>query len=574
MAFQKQILFLSLVIFFTIFSMAESHSEQIVSSASDSLKANTFTQNQIALSDSIVNYGKLFLNTPYHYGSPGTSTFDCSGFTSYVFRNFGYDLQRSSFDQSKQFDTVERSDLKAGDLVFFSGRRRSKRVGHVGIVISAKGNGEFKFIHAAVHTGVTISNSTEEYYTKRFLKASRVLAANPLLSVVHRLFSTKKPVDEPDKLTQIAIQTKTQSVTPVQSTVKQTKRIIPAEYHRVKSGETLSAIARKYGMTTSELKRKNNIKGNKLSIKQHLKVKDEETILVSETVQTPINKSNGLSDNKLTISKADNSKSDKFVSTTQGNVKIYTVKKGETLFSISKLYNITIDDLKKINGISTGKIHIGQELKLSQPVTEAKSVAVTNVESPQMATSHKVISGESLFSISKMYNIPVDQLMKINNITNKKIRPGQEIKLNQVADSKITNEDVDKPSNKIVNTEKSITHKIKKGESLISIAKDNNISVDELKRINNLPNNKIRFGQELKLNQISEKHQTITSNTERTPERIQHKVKSGESYYSIAKKYGCTIDDLKEWNKKTGSKIKPGEKIIVYPKVGKLIRNV
>lgn len=90
------------------------------------------------LSDSLINYGKLFLNTPYRYGAGGTAHFDCSGFTSHVFRNFGYNLQRSSADQANQFPEIAKSQLQPGDLVFFNGRRRNGRVGHVGIVVSAK----------------------------------------------------------------------------------------------------------------------------------------------------------------------------------------------------------------------------------------------------------------------------------------------------------------------------------------------------------------------------------------------------------------------------------------------------
>jgi LysM repeat protein len=639
MPLQKHTYFIITLLALIAFPFAQLHSKTNEPAASDSTRVNYLSPNESSLLDSVVHYGKLFLNTPYHYGSPGTSSFDCSGFTSYVFRNFGYNLERSSVDQSKQFDPVDRTQLKTGDLVFFSGRRRSKNVGHVGIVVSAKENGEFNFIHAAVSNGVTISSSSESYYTKRFLKASRVIGANPLLTVFHKIITkTFKNEPEAPKHAQAKVQPQSQSPVQLASTVKQTKKIIPAEYHRVKSGETLSSIAQKYGMTIAELKKKNNIKGNKLSLKQRIKVKDEETII--ETVNVPATNPTRIAGN--TTNKAESSKTDQEVASEVSTS--HTVKKGETLSSIAKLYNISVAELKKINNIHAGKLRLGQELKLNQQSEPSKSVEVAKVETPQKGTTHKVISGESLYSISKMYNIPVDELKKINNIPAGKIRPGQELKLNQQAEPtrsvevakvepkvesphkkggvhkvasgeslysiakkynvsfeelkkinnittgklrlgqeiKLSQEDNDdKPKNiaavksdikqvaKTEAAENTVTYKVKKGESLISIANDNNISVDELKRINNMTNSKIRFGQELKLTQITDKPKTTSAKAQSEPKSIQHKVKSGESYYSIAKDYGCTVDDLKEWNKATGSKIKIGVNVVVYSNLGK-----
>lgn len=614
-----------------IFPTTQLHSEMIGSSASDSARINYSSRNQVALSDSIINYGKLFLKTPYRYGSTGTSTFDCSGFTSHVYRNFGYDLNRSSVDQSRQFDSVDRSQLKAGDLVFFSGRKRSKSVGHVGIVVAAKGNGEFEFIHAAMHKGVTISNSSESYYTKRFLKAGRVLAVNPLLNVVHKFLLPKKSNTEAAAPSRPTYSRSSQPSVSAPVPPKQVKKVVPAEYHRVKSGETLSEIAEKYGMTVAELKQKNNIKGNKLSLKQKLKVKDAETVLIADATQK---KTTEVADNKPTTNVSASLKSDQASSVMHAGL-FHTVKKGESLFSISKLYdvsidqlkklnssfggkirpgqelkvqddepnknvvaakqessqkttkhkvasgeslysiskkyNISIDELKRINNIPNGKIRPGQELKMNQQATSAKSVEVAKVETPQKekGTTHKVTPGESLYSISKKYNISIDELKRVNNIPTGKIKPGQELKISQQDDNdnKAKNLVAEKSNNKqAAKTEasdKTITHKIKKGESLISIAKDNNISVEELKKINNLDDSKIRFGQEIKLTQSAGKTKNTSSKKAESTKSIQHTVKSGESYYSIAKDYGCTVDDLKEWNNKPGSKIKVGEKIIV-----------
>lgn len=133
-------------------------------------------QPPLLFADSLIQYGSLFLKTPYHYGSCGPNTFDCSGFTSYVYRHFGYELAHSSGGQCEQTTIVKRKDLCVGDLVFFESRRATGRIGHVGIVVDVDTLGDFHFLHASVQSGVVISHSSEPYYKSRYLKAGRVVA--------------------------------------------------------------------------------------------------------------------------------------------------------------------------------------------------------------------------------------------------------------------------------------------------------------------------------------------------------------------------------------------------------------
>ncbi len=587
-----------------VFPVAILHSATLASTSSDSIRTNYINRDHVDLSDSIINYGKVFLNTPYRYGSTGTSSFDCSGFTSYVYRNFGYNLERCSIDQSRQFESIDRNQLKKGDLVFFSGRHKSKQIGHVGIVVAAKENGEFEFIHAAVHKGVTISNSSEEYYTKRFLKASRVIAANPILKVVHKLMNFRSSKNEPEVRKQTQQASVQQTVAVAQSPVRQAKKVIPAEYHHVKSGETLSSIAQKYGMTVEELKRKNKITGNKLSLKQRLKVKDE--VITVESRGGSGNNSSGLADNKTNSSRNESSRSDQDVSNKQpvgGGSHI--VKKGESLYTIAKLYNTSVAELKRINDLPKGKLHAGQEIKVnSQADPVANRNEVAKAEVPQRATvgktgTHKVVSGESLYSISKSYDIPVDELMRINNLSNRKLRVGQELRLNQGGDEPKTRSQIaerqeskaDKKGNnsKPEAAEKTITHKIKKGESLITIAKNNNTTVEELMRINNIPNGKIRAGQELKIAQnssestksiVAERQEskvdkkTNNSRPEAAEKTITHKIKKGESLITIAKNNNTTVEELMRINNIPNGKIRAGQELKIAHGGGEPAKNL
>lgn len=110
----------------------------------------------------------------YVRGAKGPSQFDCSGFSSYVFRQFGYSLSPSSRAQYTQGTAVDCKELRKGDLVFFTSRGSGKGVGHVGIVVDADNEtGKFRFIHASVK-GVKIDNC-EGYYAARYIGARRVI---------------------------------------------------------------------------------------------------------------------------------------------------------------------------------------------------------------------------------------------------------------------------------------------------------------------------------------------------------------------------------------------------------------
>ena len=122
-----------------------------------------------ALADQIVDYALQYLGCPYVYATAGPDSFDCSGFTSYVYKHFGYSLHRSSYDQLKDGKAVQKADLLPGDILLFS--RNGDVVTHVGLYI---GNGEF--IHASTSTtGVIISDLYSDYYVQHYYAARRII---------------------------------------------------------------------------------------------------------------------------------------------------------------------------------------------------------------------------------------------------------------------------------------------------------------------------------------------------------------------------------------------------------------
>ncbi|MGI6188942.1 MAG: hypothetical protein GX041_08685 [Clostridiales bacterium] len=126
------------------------------------------------LVDSIIAYAQKYLGAPYKYGAAGPDAFDCSGFTSYIFKHFGISLLRSAKDQgyNDNFPKLSRQELKKGDLVFFDTISDNDYSDHVGIYI-----GDGKFIHASSSNSkyVRIDTLDSGYYQRTFVWGRRIL---------------------------------------------------------------------------------------------------------------------------------------------------------------------------------------------------------------------------------------------------------------------------------------------------------------------------------------------------------------------------------------------------------------
>ena len=124
-------------------------------------EANSVSYNA-TFGENVVQTALQYLGASYRLGTNGPTVFDCSGFTSYVYGKQNVSILRIS-------------DLKKGDLVFFGGRGNARSVGHVGIVkdVDPSGN-NFSFVHASIK-GVKVSNSSEAYYSRRYIGARRIV---------------------------------------------------------------------------------------------------------------------------------------------------------------------------------------------------------------------------------------------------------------------------------------------------------------------------------------------------------------------------------------------------------------
>lgn len=135
-------------------------------SASGSTSAATGTRQQI------IEYAATLLGCKYVYGGTSPSGFDCSGYTQYVFANYGVSLSHSSKTQYSNAVSIKKSELQVGDLVFFSSTAGSSTVGHVGIY-----TGDDQFIHAASPgKGVRYDSLSSDYYSSHYIGSGRVLS--------------------------------------------------------------------------------------------------------------------------------------------------------------------------------------------------------------------------------------------------------------------------------------------------------------------------------------------------------------------------------------------------------------
>ena len=226
--------------------------------------------------DSIVNFALTKLGKRYKYGSAGPYTFDCSGLMYFTFKHFGITLQRSSRQQYTMGKKVKKNDIRKGDLVFFlRGKQGHRYIGHVGRVISVDSLHNFKFVHASSPKyGVRIDESTKSGYSRSFAGARRIIECN----------GPNQPYIIPDEpITE-------DLVIPIDSTRNDTIQLIPREQtvtqqqsstssgsnyitYRVKSGDTLSAIARRYHVSVANIVKWNKLKNpDRLSIDQRLKI--------------------------------------------------------------------------------------------------------------------------------------------------------------------------------------------------------------------------------------------------------------------------------------------------------------
>ena len=208
--------------------------------------------------------------------------------------------------------------------------------------------------------------------------------------------------------------------------------------YTVKRGDTLYSIARQYNTTVDRLKTLNNLTSNTLSVGQVL-------ILDEQTNMEPGNDNN----------------------------QIYTVGPGDTLYKIANRFNTNIEDIINLNNLNSTILTVGQQLLIPD------DIIIEEPSLPIEANTYQVQPGDTLYKIANNFNTTVDEIKRLNNLTSNTLSIGQVLNIGNI------------------NIPSTQTYTVQRGDSLWLIANKLNTTVDELKRINNLSTNLLQIGQVL-----------------------------------------------------------------------------
>ena len=199
------------------------------------------------------------------------------------------------------------------------------------------------------------------------------------------------------------------------------------QYHKVKKGETLSAIARKYGKTSSELTKLNGLRSSKLKVGQTLKV-GQNKVEVRKPVYIP-------QDSVSTLSIVDSSKFVNEPNELPLRTLRHQVKAGQTTYLIAKAYNVSVDDILKWNSLSSSNVYVGQVIVIytndpNMQVQDNLTSARNSTSTQAAAKYYQVKKGDTFGGIAKKHQVSVSQLQKLNpKVSPSKLTIGQRIRV-------------------------------------------------------------------------------------------------------------------------------------------------
>lgn len=202
----------------------------------------------------------------------------------------------------------------------------------------------------------------------------------------------------------------------------------------------------------------------------------------------------------------------------------YVVKKGDSLWSIARANGLTVDELKSLNNLSSNVLHVGDTLLIS---------SADSTDDNGNDNYYVVKSGDTLWSIARKYNLSVNELKALNNLSSNALSVGQRL---------------------IVGKESSNDYVVSAGDTLWAIARKFNVSVDDIKALNNLSSNNLSIGMILKIPLYSNKQNEETN---------VYVVKSGDSLWSIARMFNSTVDEIKSLNGLKSNVLRIGQRLVV-----------
>ena len=268
----------------------------------------------------------------------------------------------------------------------------------------------------------------------------------------------------------------------------------------VEKGDTLYGIARKFNTSVQKIKELNNLSTNNLSIGQSLKIIENSDKEPMECI-------------------------------------VYTVKKGDSLYSIAKKYNTSVDEIKRYNNIKTNILNIGDRITIPCNIEYDYDTFENNY------VDYTVAKGDTLYSIANKFGTTVDNIKSLNDLNNNNLTVGMKLIID---DRKNVSSVLECFGQSNYENNNYINYTVVKNDNLYDIARKYDTSVETIKRLNNLTTNNLSIGQILK----------IPKNNQDT-----YTVQKGESLYSVAKKFNTTVDELKKKNNLTTNLINVGQEL-------------
>ena len=296
---------------------------------------------------------------------------------------------------------------------------------------------------------------------------------------------------------------------------------VATQSYTVKRGEYLKLIADRYALSNQEL----------ADLTPGLNAGSN--LLVGQKINVPLNdvKSLATSSAKASPVKAE----------PQFKVESYKVQRGDTLYSIASQSKMSLSELADLNNLSTNSgLQVGQSIKIPAGST--------------VPDTYTVQSGDSLTAIASKYNLGMDYIADLNNMSRTAgLRVGQKLKLTGEVPAVETPKTVEKQTTASNNS--TDIHVVKSGETLNSIARKYHLQLNYLAELNNLSRTaNVRVGQRLKIEGDVDpapiKTETVVAKPQATSGRAteSYKVKSGESLNSIASRAGMSVSELASLN--------------------------
>lgn len=259
-------------------------------------------------------------------------------------------------------------------------------------------------------------------------------------------------------------------------------------YYTVKAGDTLWKVANANNVTVDALKQANNLTNNSLTVGQLLKI--------------PVTGPGSI-----------------------GGENTYKVQAGDSLYKIANQFNTTVDELKKLNNLTSNLLQVNQVLRIPGGTTSE--------------STYTVKAGDSLYKIANQYNTTVSELKKLNNLSSDILSIGQVLKI---------------PSGSFSGTGSSSANSqyyiVVAGDSLYKIANQFGVTVSALMNANNLSNSNLSIGQRLLIPSPSSNNQVYT-------------VVSGDNLYKIANQFNTTVKAIQDLNNLSSTSLSIGQKLLI-----------